>query len=417
MHRSCWEITHIHLYFSWVNTWQSLESFNCWEPTTFAITSQRRGRPTTFSIFFFPKSLISLLPRHDASSHRCCSPTCADAPLVRNTRRRHRIPSSRTFGLCATPDDYCLERILEVSSRPCLTDGQTGFAYFYIEVDSLSWHCAAGLRGWTWGRAMWSRPYSPTVQTLVASSRALPNSAAGIPPSPRRMGGATTDRRWTIPILRSPQPDLSQPAASTSASTPVTRHGEPLPLPLLSSARLHYGQHSSGWVAMAQACEGLYLMWRGVLARHPTAWAWPPLASTYMEPSRAGATAVGLTLARRPSSRVGQRSLGLLAKGSILVPVPFHRRALEFDRQGEGGGSSEEKNEREHEWGEIDFGALRCVHSYPMIIRSKERLIFSIFIKSLRCIGPILFWYRSHTMMVPWYRPVPSVWYYLFYHR
>jgi 4-coumarate--CoA ligase len=38
-----------------------------------------------------------------------------------------------------------LEHILEVSSRPCLTDGKTGFAYFYIEVNSLSWHCAAGL--------------------------------------------------------------------------------------------------------------------------------------------------------------------------------------------------------------------------------------------------------------------------------
>ncbi|CAN6220545.1 unnamed protein product [Urochloa humidicola] len=42
---------------------------------------------------------------------------------------------------------YCFERLPEVSSRPCLIDGQTGAVHTYADVDLLSRRAAAALRG------------------------------------------------------------------------------------------------------------------------------------------------------------------------------------------------------------------------------------------------------------------------------
>ncbi|CAN6163232.1 unnamed protein product [Urochloa humidicola] len=42
---------------------------------------------------------------------------------------------------------YCFERLPEVSSRPCLIDGQTGAIHTYADVDLLSRRAAAALRG------------------------------------------------------------------------------------------------------------------------------------------------------------------------------------------------------------------------------------------------------------------------------
>nr|CAB3471052.1 unnamed protein product [Digitaria exilis] len=42
---------------------------------------------------------------------------------------------------------YCFERLPEVSSRPCLIDGQTGAIHTYADVDRLSRRAAAALRG------------------------------------------------------------------------------------------------------------------------------------------------------------------------------------------------------------------------------------------------------------------------------
>ncbi|CAM0909019.1 unnamed protein product [Alopecurus aequalis] len=50
------------------------------------------------------------------------------------------IPSHLTL------QDYCFERLPEVSSRACLIDGQTGVVHTYGEVAALSRRCAAGLR-------------------------------------------------------------------------------------------------------------------------------------------------------------------------------------------------------------------------------------------------------------------------------
>uniref|UniRef100_K3XWM5 4-coumarate--CoA ligase n=1 Tax=Setaria italica TaxID=4555 RepID=K3XWM5_SETIT len=42
---------------------------------------------------------------------------------------------------------YCFERLPEVSSRPCLIDGQTGAVHTYADVELLSRRAAAALRG------------------------------------------------------------------------------------------------------------------------------------------------------------------------------------------------------------------------------------------------------------------------------
>jgi hypothetical protein len=108
-------------------------------------------------------------------------------------------------------------------------------------------HCPGierrGSGGWAWAKA------TTTFQTLQASSRAPPSSAAGIPLDPPRTAGEATNQGWTMqnaPPSHSLRSTHDPTPASTSASTPASYHGEPLPLPLLCFSRLHLGQHTCG---------------------------------------------------------------------------------------------------------------------------------------------------------------------------
>jgi 4-coumarate--CoA ligase len=68
----------------------------------------------------------------------------ADAPpaelVFRSKLPDIEIPTHLTL------QDYCFQRLPELSARACLIDGATGAALTYGEVDALSRRCAAGLR-------------------------------------------------------------------------------------------------------------------------------------------------------------------------------------------------------------------------------------------------------------------------------
>jgi hypothetical protein len=201
------------------------------------LVDSKEVKPTTVSIFF-PKSLLLAQTR----------------PKSRNTRGRQRIPNSQTSSTCATrgPETRFLLGADPGGLHPALPHRRANRHRVLVsckasQVDSLSQCIGIALRGcggWAWA----SRPQLSRVQTSPASSGVPPISPAGIPLGPRLTADAATDRRW---ICRcSASHSLSFPhdpkPASISASTPTSRHGEPLPSPLLCFVRLHPGQHARG---------------------------------------------------------------------------------------------------------------------------------------------------------------------------